>query len=64
MFAEDDHPHYHARGGLTMLPLGQEPKTGDLFERGHHRFEIVDMDTNRVDRFLRNHQCARGIGAK
>ncbi|MGD9903971.1 MAG: hypothetical protein AB7U83_10915 [Vicinamibacterales bacterium] len=47
-----------------MLPLGQEPKTGDLFERGHHRFEIVDMDTNRVDRFLRNHQCARGIGAK
>jgi putative hemolysin len=28
------------------------PKTGDVFERGDYRFEIVDMDGNRVDRVL------------
>jgi putative hemolysin len=28
------------------------PRTGDVFERGGYRFEIVDMDGNRVDRVL------------
>lgn len=63
-FADDDHPHHYTRGGLTMLALGQVPKTGDVFERDGHRFEIVDMDANRVDRLLRNYQCASGVGAK
>ena len=44
--------HYHTLGGLTMLALGQVPKTGDRFERGGFRFEIVDMDGHRVDRVL------------
>lgn len=35
-----------------MLALGRVPRTGDVFERGNYRFEIVDMDGNRVDRVL------------
>jgi putative hemolysin len=28
------------------------PRTGDVFERGGCRFEIVDIDGHRVDRVL------------
>jgi putative hemolysin len=44
--------HYHTAAGLTMVALGRVPKTGDVFEREGFRFEIVDMDGNRVDRVL------------
>lgn len=43
---------YHTLGGLAMASLGRVPRTGDVFELGRHRFEIVDMDGNRVDRVL------------
>jgi len=49
---DEDRQHYHTLGGLAMLALGRVPRTGDLFERGSYRFEIVDMDGNRVDRVL------------
>jgi putative hemolysin len=49
---DEDRQHYHTLGGLAMLALGRVPKTGDVFERAGHRFEIVDMDGNRVDRVL------------
>lgn len=52
LLEEDDRQHYHTLGGLAMLALGRVPKTGDVFERGGYRFEIVDMDVNRVDRLL------------
>ncbi|MGE3577602.1 MAG: hemolysin family protein [Vicinamibacterales bacterium] len=39
-------------GGLAMLALQRVPRTGDVFERGGVRFEVVDMDANRVDRLL------------
>ena len=35
-----------------MFALGRVPRTGDVFEREGHRFEVVDMDGNRVDRLL------------
>jgi putative hemolysin len=44
--------HYHTLGGLAMYMLRRVPKTGDVFEKGGYRFEIVDMDGNRVDRVL------------
>ena len=50
--SDEDRQHYHTLGGLTMLALGRIPRTGDVFERGGYRFEIVDMDGNRVDRVL------------
>ena len=47
-----DRQHYHTLGGLAMLALGRVPRISDVFERGGYRFEIVDMDGNRVDRVL------------
>jgi putative hemolysin len=49
---DEDRQHYHTLGGLAMLVLGRVPKTGDTFQRGDYRFEIVDMDGHRVDRVL------------
>jgi len=49
--AEDRH-QYHTLGGLAMVALGRVPRTGDVFERGGYRFEVVDMDGNRVDRVM------------
>jgi putative hemolysin len=52
LMGNEDRQHYHTLGGLAMLALGRVPKTGDVFERGGYRFEVVDMDGNRVDRLL------------
>jgi putative hemolysin len=52
LLSDEDRQHYHTLGGLAMLALGRMPRTGDLFVRGDYRFEIVDMDGNRVDRLL------------
>jgi putative hemolysin len=52
LLSDEDWQHYHTLGGLAMLALGRVPRTGDLFERGGYRFEVVDMDGNRVDRVL------------
>jgi putative hemolysin len=57
---EDDRQHYHTLGGLAMRALGRVPKTGDVFERGGYRFEIVDMDGNRVDRVLISRPASPG----
>jgi putative hemolysin len=48
----DERQPYHTLGGLAMLELGRIPRTGDTFVKGGYRFEIVDMDGNRVDRVL------------
>jgi putative hemolysin len=52
LLSDADRQHYHTLGGLAMLALGRVPRTGDVFVRGDYRFEIVDMDGNRVDRVL------------
>jgi putative hemolysin len=52
LLSDEDRQHYHTLGGLAMLALGRIPRTGDVFERGGYRFEVVDMDGNRVDRVL------------
>ena len=52
LLSEEDRQHYHTLGGLAMLAIGQVPRIGDVFQRGPFRFEIVDMDGNRVDRVL------------
>ena len=52
LLSAEDRQHYHTLGGLAMLALDRVPQIGDTFERGPYRFEIVDMDGNRVDRLL------------
>lgn len=49
---EADRQQYHTLGGFAMLALGRVPRTGDAFDMNGFRFEIMDMDGNRVDRVL------------
>jgi putative hemolysin len=49
---EEDTGSYNTLGGFVMLQLGRVPKTGERFEWGGYRFEVVDMDRNRVDKLL------------
>jgi putative hemolysin len=43
---------YHTLGGLAMMRLGRIPQVGDRFECRGFRFEVLDMDRNRVDKLL------------
>jgi putative hemolysin len=43
---------YHTVGGLMMRQAGRIPRSGDAFEWAGPRFEVVDMDGNRVDKVL------------
>ena len=43
---------YQTVGGFVMMHLERVPHTGDHFEWGGLRFEVVDMDDNRVDKLI------------
>ncbi|MGB4235579.1 MAG: hemolysin family protein [Methanoregulaceae archaeon] len=43
---------YHTLAGFVMTELGRIPDTGDVVEWNNYRFEVVDMDGNRVDKIL------------
>jgi putative hemolysin len=50
--SEEDSGNYQTLGGFVMLHVGRVPLTGDSFESNGYRFEVVDMDANRVDKVL------------
>jgi putative hemolysin len=50
---EKDH-NYHTLGGLMMTYLRHIPMVGEHFTWETMRFEVVDMDGNRVDKVLVN----------
>jgi len=43
---------YRTLGGLAMKLLGRVPKLGDRFTSDGYRFEVIDVDRNRVDKLL------------
>jgi putative hemolysin len=43
---------YRTVAGLVLVRLGRIPAVADSFEWGSLRFEVVDMDGNRVDKVL------------
>lgn len=43
---------YQTLGGFIMTRLGRIPRTSDHFHSGGFRYEVVDMDGNRVDKVL------------
>lgn len=43
---------YHTLGGFVIHVLGRIPRETDHFEEHGYRFEVVDMDHNRVDKIL------------
>lgn len=61
---DEERQRYHTLGGLVMLSLGRVPRTGDAFERGAFRFEVVDMDGNRVDRVLVSPKAQQAGGSE
>ena len=49
---EESEGSYETLSGFVMAKLGRVPATGDHFEWGGFRFEVVDMDGRRVDKVL------------
>jgi putative hemolysin len=49
---EYDRGYYATVGGFILYKLGKIPSTGDVFEWGGLRFEVMDMDGLRVDKIL------------
>jgi len=47
-----DEEEYETLGGFVMIHLRRIPKPADQFEWGGMRFEVMDMDGNRVDKVL------------
>ncbi|MGL5795351.1 MAG: transporter associated domain-containing protein, partial [Waterburya sp.] len=43
---------YHTLGGFVMHSLMHIPQSGEHFEWGGLRFEVMDMDGTRVDKVL------------
>lgn len=44
--------NFHTLGGFVLNSLGRIPKKGEYFECAGWRFEVVDVDRNRVDEVL------------
>jgi len=51
-FPEEGRGHYRTIAGLILFILERIPKTGDHLQVGELRYEIVDMDGNRIDKVL------------
>lgn len=49
---DEESGDYHTVSGFVMTVLGRLPKTADYFDWQGYRFEVVDMDRNRVDKVL------------
>jgi putative hemolysin len=43
---------YHTAAGYVLSAFRRVPSTGDHVVRGGWRFEVVDMDGNRIDKIL------------
>lgn len=50
--AASEEGDYDTLAGFVIAQMNRLPRTGDTFEWGGYRFEVVDMDRNRVDRVL------------
>ncbi len=51
-FPEEEEGYYRTIAGLIMYVLQRIPKTGEYIELKELRYEVVDMDGNRVDKVL------------
>lgn len=43
---------YHTLAGFVLTEFGHIPGAGEHFEWQHYRFEVMDMDRQRIDRLL------------
>jgi len=49
---DEEENYYHTAGGFITHMLGRIPAVTDHFEHDGWRFEVVDMDKNRVDKVM------------
>jgi putative hemolysin len=48
----EEHPDYHTLAGFVLSLAGEVPRTGERFMYQGFRFEVADMDGNRIDKLL------------
>ncbi len=56
---DEDRGRYNTLAGMVMMLLGRLPQTTDRVEWDGWRFEVVDMDGNRIDQVLASHDSSR-----
>jgi putative hemolysin len=49
---KEEQAHFRTLNGFIVSYLGRIPAVADQFEWGGYRFEVMDMDRNRVDKVL------------
>jgi putative hemolysin len=49
---DEDFGNFHTVGGFVLSALGRIPKKGESFDYAGWRFEVVDVERNRVDEVL------------
>ena len=49
---DEERVGFQTLGGFVVSHMGAIPATGELFEWGGYRFEVLDMDGTRVDKVL------------
>ena len=52
LHAEEGPTGYQTLGGFVLARLGRLPQVGDHFRWREHRFEVVQMDSRRIDKVL------------
>ena len=52
---EEESGAYHTLSGFILMRLGRIPAVAEHFEWRGWRFEVVDMDGNRIDKVLASH---------
>lgn len=52
LLSSDEQPTYHTLAGFVIHVLERIPRSSDHFHWQGYRFEVVDMDGNRVDKVL------------
>ena len=50
--SEGEGINYHTLGGFVVTQLGHIPSAAEYFEWAGMRFEVIDMDGNRIDKVL------------
>jgi putative hemolysin len=51
-FPDEEAGNYHTLAGFVLYQLGYIPKPSEHFDWDGFRFEVLDMDANRIDRLL------------
>ena len=55
---------YHTLGGLVMMHMGHIPRTVEAFEWEGFRFEVVDMDGQRINKVMLTRLPSENAGAE